>query len=154
MATKAKGQAWLVLRPSAARNGFFFYEDELSGFQAAGHTFEALPLLVARWRKKSMCRIKCARSRRTLGLGLGKGAHFYVCGDAKRMAGGRRCPRSSKSARIMERWMQHPPRLSSKELRVQHRYQTGRLLMNANAPRRLFIQHAPIAALAAGRCNA
>ena len=33
-----------------------------------------------------MCRIACARSGREIGRWLAEGAHFYVCGDAKRMA--------------------------------------------------------------------
>ena len=33
-----------------------------------------------------MCRTACAKSGRELWAWLAEGAHFYVCGDAKRMA--------------------------------------------------------------------
>lgn len=85
MATKAKGPAWLFFGHQR-RDTDFFYEEELSGFMAAG----TLAKLSLAWSRESESKVyvqdKMREDAAELWSWLGKGAHFYVCGDAKRMS--------------------------------------------------------------------
>lgn len=85
MAVKAKGPAWLFFGHQR-RATDFFYEEELSGFQAKG-TLSKLSLAWSRDREKKVyVQDKMREEGAELWAWLAKGAHFYVCGDAKRMA--------------------------------------------------------------------
>ena len=86
MATKAKGPAWLFFGHQR-RDTDFFYEDELSGFPGDRH---ARPSCRSHGRATAISKVYVQdkmreEAARTLVLAR-KGAHFYVCGDAKRMA--------------------------------------------------------------------
>ncbi len=122
MATKAKGPAWLFFGHQR-RETDFFYEDELSGFQAAG-TLSKLSLSWSRdGEKKVYVQDKMREEAAELWAWLGKGAHFYVCGDAKRMA-------ADVDAALVQICAEHgkmeatSAKIFVKELRVQNRYQT------------------------------
>ena len=122
MATKAKGQAWLFFGHQR-RATDFFYEDELSGFQAAG-TLAKLSLAWSRdAEKKVYVQDKMREDGADLWAWLAKGAHFYVCGDAKRMA-------PDVDAALIQICAEHGKMdaASAKafvgDLRAQHRYQT------------------------------
>ncbi len=84
-ATKATGGAWLFFGHQR-RAADFFYEDELTGFLANG----ALTKLSLAWSRdggvKTYVQDKMREDAALLWEWLGKGAHFYVCGDAQRMA--------------------------------------------------------------------
>ena len=85
MATKASGEAWLFFGHQR-RDTDFFYEDELSAMQAAG----ALTKLSLAWSRdgdrKVYVQDKMREEAAELWNWLKAGAHFYICGDAKRMA--------------------------------------------------------------------
>lgn len=84
MATKAKGPAWLFF--GHQRRADFFYEDELSGFLAAG-TLAKLSLAWSReGERKVYVQDRMREEAASLWSWLTQGAHVYVCGDAKRMA--------------------------------------------------------------------
>jgi len=85
MATKAPGRNWLFF--GHQRSAFdFFYEDEFAGMKAAG----ALSRLTLAWSRDGSEKIYVQTRMREEGAELWRwldgGAHFYVCGDAKRMA--------------------------------------------------------------------
>jgi sulfite reductase (NADPH) flavoprotein alpha-component len=85
MATKAPGRNWLFF--GHQRSAFdFFYEDEFAGMKAAG----ALTRLTLAWSRDGSEKIYVQTRMREEGAELWRwldaGAHFYVCGDAKRMA--------------------------------------------------------------------
>ncbi|WP_029005335.1 sulfite reductase subunit alpha [Azorhizobium doebereinerae] len=85
MATRAPGRNWLFF--GHQRSGTdFFYEDELAGMQAAG----VLSRLDTAWSRDGAEKIYVQDRIRAAGPELWAwieaGAHFYVCGDAKRMA--------------------------------------------------------------------
>ncbi|MGB8898115.1 MAG: sulfite reductase subunit alpha, partial [Methylocella sp.] len=122
MATKAKGPAWLFFGHQR-RATDFFYEDELSGFQAAG-TLAKLSLAWSRdANKKVYVQDKMREDGADLWAWLGKGAHFYVCGDATRMA-------ADVDAALVQICAEHgkmdatSAKAFVKDLRAQHRYQT------------------------------
>ena len=122
MATKAKGAAWLFFGHQR-RDTDFFYEDELSGFQAAG-TLTKLSLAWSRdGEKKVYVQDKMREEAAELWSWLGKGAHFYVCGDAKRMA-------ADVDATLVQICTEHgkmdatSAKAFVKELCAQHRYQS------------------------------
>ncbi len=122
MATKAKGPAWLFFGHQR-RATDFFYEDELSGFQAAG-TLAKLSLAWSRdGEKKVYVQDKMREDGADLWAWLGKGAHFYVCGDATRMA-------PDVDAALIQICAEHgkmdaaSAKAFVKDLRAQHRYQT------------------------------
>jgi sulfite reductase (NADPH) flavoprotein alpha-component len=122
MATKAKGQAWLFFGHQR-RDTDFFYEDELSGFQAAG-TLSKLSLAWSRdGENKVYVQDKMREAAADLWSWLSKGAHFYVCGDATRMA-------ADVDATLHQICAEHgkmdaaSAKAFVKELRAQHRYQT------------------------------
>jgi sulfite reductase (NADPH) flavoprotein alpha-component len=84
-ATQAKGEAWLFF--GHQRRGVdFFYEAELARFQTEG----LLARLSLAWSRDAGPKVYVQDRMREEGAELWKwlarGAHFYVCGDAKRMA--------------------------------------------------------------------
>ena len=122
MATKAKGPAWLFFG-HRRRATDFFYEDELSGFQAAG-TLAKLTLAWSRdAEKKVYVQDKMREDGADLWAWLAKGAHLYVCGDAKRMA-------PDVDVALIQICAEHgkmdaaSAKAFVKDLRAQHRYQT------------------------------
>jgi len=121
MAAAAKGPAWLFFGHQK-RGTDFFYEDELSGFQAAG-TLSKLSLAWSRdAENKVYVQDKMREDAAELWSWLSKGAHFYVCGDAKRMA-------ADVDATLIQICAEHgkmdaaAAKAFVKELRAQHRYQ-------------------------------
>jgi sulfite reductase (NADPH) flavoprotein alpha-component len=85
MATKAPGRNWLFFGHQRSATDFF-YEDELSAMKAAG----VLTRLSLAWSRdgdqKFYVQDRMREVGRELWDWLSSGAHFYVCGDAKRMA--------------------------------------------------------------------
>ena len=85
LATKASGGAWLFFGHQR-RDCDFYYEDELTGLQGAG----ALTKLSLAWSRdagpKTYVQDRMRAEGADLWAWLQRGAHFYVCGDAKRMA--------------------------------------------------------------------
>jgi sulfite reductase (NADPH) flavoprotein alpha-component len=85
LATDAKGGAWLFFGHQR-RDSDFFYEEELAAFQSAG----ALTNLSLAWSRDGAEKVyvqdRMRESGAELYAWLERGAHFYVCGDAKRMA--------------------------------------------------------------------
>ena len=85
MATRSKGRAWLFYGHQR-RATDFFYEDELAGFQAAG-TLSKLSLAWSRdGDRKVYVQDVLRESAAEFWNWMNEGAHFYICGDAKRMA--------------------------------------------------------------------
>lgn len=84
-ASSATGGAWLFFGHQREATDFF-YRDELAEHQAAG----ALTTLSLAWSRDGAAKIYVQDRMREAGAELWswleKGAHFYVCGDAKRMA--------------------------------------------------------------------
>lgn len=84
-ATSATGGAWLFFGHQREASDFF-YRDELAELQAAG----ALTKLSLAWSRDGDAKVYVQDRMREAGAELwswlDKGAHFYVCGDAKRMA--------------------------------------------------------------------
>ena len=84
-ATKAQGPAWLFFGHQR-RETDFFYEAELGVLQDAG-TLTKLSLAWSRdGSKKVYVQDRMREEGAELFAWLEKGAHFYICGDAKRMA--------------------------------------------------------------------
>ncbi|WBT38585.1 sulfite reductase subunit alpha [Hyphomicrobium sp. DMF-1] len=84
-ATKAQGLAWLFFGHQR-REMDFFYEAELGVLQEAG-TLTKLSLAWSRdGGKKVYVQDRMREEGAELFAWLEKGAHFYICGDAKRMA--------------------------------------------------------------------
>ena len=85
MATKANGGAWLFYGHQRHAQDFF-YEDEFEGMLAQG----ALTKLSLAWSRdegpKTYVQDKMREEAAALWDWMTRGAHFYVCGDAKRMA--------------------------------------------------------------------
>jgi sulfite reductase (NADPH) flavoprotein alpha-component len=121
MASKSRGPAWLFFGHQRSATDFF-YEDELLGFQAAG----ALDKLSLAWsrdgKKKVYVQDKMREEGALLWTWISEGAHFYVCGDAKRMA-------PDVEAVLVQICAEHGQMGSDgakafvKDLRAQHRYQ-------------------------------
>jgi sulfite reductase (NADPH) flavoprotein alpha-component len=84
-AANATGGAWLFFGHQREATDFF-YRDELSELEAAG----ALTRLSLAWSRDGDRKVYVQDRMREAGAELWswleKGAHFYVCGDAKRMA--------------------------------------------------------------------
>jgi sulfite reductase (NADPH) flavoprotein alpha-component len=84
-AAKAPGRNWLFFGHQRS-NCDFFYEDELNRMKAAG----VLTRLSLAWSRDGDQKIYVQDRMREVGRDLwawlADGAHFYVCGDAKRMA--------------------------------------------------------------------
>lgn len=85
MASGAKGRNWLFFGHQRS-DCDFFYEDELSGMRAGGH----LARLTLAWSRDGSEKVYVQDRMREVGADLftwlEEGAHFYICGDAKRMA--------------------------------------------------------------------
>ncbi len=85
MATKAKGRNWLFFGHQRS-DCDFFYKEELAGMQAVG----LLTRLTLAWSRDGNEKIYVQDRMREEGAELfawlEQGAHFYICGDAKRMA--------------------------------------------------------------------
>jgi sulfite reductase (NADPH) flavoprotein alpha-component len=85
LATRAEGGAWLFFGHQR-RAADFFYEDELRDFSAKS----VLSKLSLAWSRdgdvKTYVQDKMREDGKLLWEWLSRGAHFYVCGDAKRMA--------------------------------------------------------------------
>jgi sulfite reductase (NADPH) flavoprotein alpha-component len=85
LATGAKGGGWLFFGHQK-RDSDFFYEDELAAMQSAG----ALTKLSLAWSRDGDAKVYVQDRMREEGAELyewlERGAHFYICGDAKRMA--------------------------------------------------------------------
>ena len=84
-AVKAPGRNWLFFGHQR-RECDFFYEEELSDLQKAG----TLDRLTLAWSRDAGEKVYVQDRMRQVGADLWTwlegGAHFYVCGDAKRMA--------------------------------------------------------------------
>ncbi len=84
-AAKAPGRNWLFFGHQRMASDFF-YADELNAMKAAGQ----LERLTLAWSRDGSEKIYVQDRMRENGAELwawfGQGAHFYVCGDAKRMA--------------------------------------------------------------------
>ncbi|MBS7534207.1 sulfite reductase subunit alpha [Ancylobacter sonchi] len=85
MAVKAPGRNWLFFGHQRS-DCDFFYEDELTGMKANGH----LSRLTLAWSRDGSEKVYVQDRMRQVGeelyRWLEEGAHFYICGDAKRMA--------------------------------------------------------------------
>ena len=85
MATRAPGRNWLFFGHQRSACDFF-YEDELNAMKATG----LLTRLSLAWSRdgdqKFYVQDRMREVGRDLWAWLSEGAHFYVCGDAKRMA--------------------------------------------------------------------
>jgi sulfite reductase (NADPH) flavoprotein alpha-component len=85
LAQKATGGAWLFFGHQREATDFF-YRDELEGFAASG----ALTRLTTAWsrdgERKVYVQDRMREGGAELWAWLQSGAHFYICGDAKRMA--------------------------------------------------------------------
>jgi sulfite reductase (NADPH) flavoprotein alpha-component len=85
MVTEAKGSAWLFFGHQR-RATDFFYESELQELIGKG-TLSKLSLAWSRdGESKTYVQDKMRVESRELWHWLSEGAHFYICGDAKRMA--------------------------------------------------------------------
>ena len=84
-ATRAQGRNWLFFGHQRSTCDFF-YEDELTAMKSAG----VLTRLTLAWSRDSDHKIYVQDRMREVGRDLwswlANGAHFYVCGDGKRMA--------------------------------------------------------------------
>lgn len=83
-ATKAPGRNWLFFGHQR-RTCDFFYEDELQAMKDSGFLTN-LTLAWSRDGEKVYVQDRMRERGSELWAWLEKGAHFYVCGDAKRMA--------------------------------------------------------------------
>jgi sulfite reductase (NADPH) flavoprotein alpha-component len=85
LAQQAGGGAWLFFGHQREASDFF-YREELEGLMAAG----ALTRLSTAWSRDAAQKVYVQDRMREAGAELwdwlSQGAHFYVCGDAKRMA--------------------------------------------------------------------
>ena len=81
----AKGPNWLFFGEQK-RATDFLYEDQIVDWQRRGVLSSSTSLSRATRRTRSTSSTACARTPPSSGRGSSKGAHFYVCGDAKRMA--------------------------------------------------------------------
>jgi sulfite reductase (NADPH) flavoprotein alpha-component len=122
-ARRAKGDAWLFFGHQR-RATDFFYKDELSRFQAAGQ----LAKLSLAWSRDAGPKVYVQDRTREEGAELwswlARGAHFYVCGDAKRMAAD---VEKTLIAICVERgdMNEAAARAFVKDLRAKGRYQTN-----------------------------
>jgi sulfite reductase (NADPH) flavoprotein alpha-component len=81
----ASGKNWLFFGDQK-QSCDFLYENELKGYVADGHLTK-LSLAFSRDQKhKVYVQTRMLEEARELWAWLEQGAHFYVCGDAKRMA--------------------------------------------------------------------
>ncbi|HET6378864.1 MAG TPA: sulfite reductase subunit alpha [Methylocella sp.] len=122
MARKAQGPAWLFFGHQR-QAADFFYEDELQGFIAAG----ILSKLSLAWSRDGASKVyvqdKMREEAASLWDWISNGAHFYVCGDAKRMAADVERALVEICAEQGE-MSQDSAKAFVKDLRAQKRYQT------------------------------
>ena len=86
VATGAKGQELALLR-RPARGHDFLYRRTRSALASRAACSRASTRVLARpGRRRSTCSTACWTQRQELWRWLAEGAHFYVCGDATRMA--------------------------------------------------------------------
>jgi sulfite reductase (NADPH) flavoprotein alpha-component len=85
LADKAPGRNWLFYGHQRQAHDFF-YRDEFEAMKASGH----LTRLSLAWSRDSGQKYYVQDRMREVGAELwrwlAEGAHFYICGDAKRMA--------------------------------------------------------------------
>ncbi|GGH13077.1 sulfite reductase [Alsobacter metallidurans] len=85
LVTRAKGEAWLFFGHQREASDFF-YREELEEFQRKG----ALTRLSTAWSRdagpKTYVQDRMREQGADLADWLDRGAHFYICGDATRMA--------------------------------------------------------------------
>jgi sulfite reductase (NADPH) flavoprotein alpha-component len=84
-AVGARGKNWLFFGDQS-RATDFLYEDELLGFQQAGLLTRLDTAFSRDQAEKVYVQTRMHERARALWDWLEEGAHFYVCGDAKRMA--------------------------------------------------------------------
>lgn len=84
-AGKAVGPAWLFFGHQR-RTSDYFYEDELAGFEASGVLTRQSLAFSRDQAEKIYVQDRMREAGQELYDWLSRGAHFYVCGDAKRMA--------------------------------------------------------------------
>ena len=85
-ATAANGKNWLFFGDQC-RATDFLYESELNGFQRAGLLTRLDTAFSRDQDEKIYVQDRMRQRAKELWGWLEEGAHFYVCGDAKRMAG-------------------------------------------------------------------
>jgi sulfite reductase (NADPH) flavoprotein alpha-component len=84
-ATKAPGKNWLFFgNPHIATD--YLYQDELDGFQKNGYLHQLSTAFSRDQKDKIYVQDKIIEHAEELFSWLEAGAHFYVCGDASRMA--------------------------------------------------------------------
>jgi sulfite reductase (NADPH) flavoprotein alpha-component len=84
-ATGAKGKNWLFFGDQKASTDFL-YKDELDGMLADGHLTRLDTAFSRDQEAKIYVQQRMAENAAELWKWLEEGAHFYVCGDASRMA--------------------------------------------------------------------
>ena len=84
-ATGAKGKAWLFFGDQRAATDFL-YRDELAALQAAGALTRLDTAFSRDQAEKVYVQHRMLEHAAELYAWLENGAHFYVCGDANRMA--------------------------------------------------------------------
>lgn len=85
MATEAKGKNWLFFgNPHVATD--FLYQEELEKFQEEGYLTQLSTAFSRDQEKKVYVQDKIIEHGEELYSWLNAGGHFYVCGDASRMA--------------------------------------------------------------------
>ena len=121
-AMKASGKAWLFFGHQRQACDFF-YRDELEAFLADG----TLTRLSTAWSRDGDQKVYVQHRMREAGAELWAwlqaGAHFYVCGDAKRMAKDVRDRASSTSRPSTAAWAQTQARAFVAEMKAAGRYQ-------------------------------
>ena len=84
-ATGATGRNWLFFGAQRSQNDFF-YRDELEGMKSDGHLTNLSLAFSRDQTEKIYVQHRMLENAGELWRWLEDGAHFYVCGDAKRMA--------------------------------------------------------------------
>jgi sulfite reductase (NADPH) flavoprotein alpha-component len=84
-ATDAKGRNWLFFGEQHAATDFY-YRDELESMQRAGHLTKLSTAFSRDQAHKVYVQDRMLEETAELWTWLQAGAHFYVCGDAARMA--------------------------------------------------------------------
>ncbi len=81
----AKGRNWLFFGEQRAATGFF-YRDEFEAMSQSGHLTKFSTAFSRDQSQKVYVQDRMLEEAATLWAWLEEGAHFYVCGDASRMA--------------------------------------------------------------------
>lgn len=85
MATQASGKNWLFFGEQRAKSNFY-YADEIAQFQKAGYLSNLDTAFSRDQAEKIYVQHRMLEKGKELWQWLEEGAHFYVCGDASRMA--------------------------------------------------------------------